>query len=70
MSTSDKGPTLDERIQAFLRSRPLEWFTPKQVAEALKETDSKVVGMAFARMVRFSKIAKQDDGRYAAIRKT
>jgi hypothetical protein len=36
----------------------------------LKETDSKVVGMAFARMVRFSKIAKQDDGRYAAIRKT
>jgi hypothetical protein len=48
----------------------LEWFTPKQVAEALKETDSKVVGMAFARMVRFSKVAKQDDGRYAAIRKT
>jgi hypothetical protein len=65
-----KGPTLDERIEAFLRSRPLEWFTPKQVAESLKETDMKVVSMAFARMVRYAKIAKQNDGRYAAVRKT
>lgn len=69
-ATAPKGPTLDDRIEAFLRSRPLEWFTPKQVAESLKETDMKVVGMAFARMVRFSKVAKQDDGRYAAVRKT
>ncbi len=63
-----KGPTLDARIEAFLRSRQMEWFTPKQVAEALNETDMKVVGMAFARMVRYSKVAKQDDGRYAAVR--
>jgi hypothetical protein len=67
--SAPKGPTLDQRIEAFLRTRPLEWFTPKQVAEALQETDMKVVGMAFARMVRFSKIAKQDDGRYASLRK-
>jgi hypothetical protein len=60
-----KGPTLDQRIEAFLRAHPLEWFTTKQIAEALKETDMKVVGMAFARMVRFGKIAKGDDGRYA-----
>jgi hypothetical protein len=60
-----KGPTLDQRIEAFLRSHPLEWFTTKQIAESLKETDMKVVGMAFARMVRFGKIAKGDDGRYA-----
>jgi hypothetical protein len=64
-TTTPKGPTLDQRIAAFLRSRPLEWFTTKQVAESLKETDMKVVGMAFARMVRFSKVAKDDDGRYA-----
>jgi hypothetical protein len=70
VAATPKGPTLDARIEAFLRSRPLEWFTPKQVAESLKETNPKVVGMAFARLVRFSKVAKQDDGRYAAVRKT
>ncbi len=62
---SPKGPTLDERIAAFLRTRPLEWFTTKQIAESLKETEMKVMGMAFARMVRFGKIAKGDDGRFA-----
>lgn len=60
-----KGPTLDQRVAAFLQSHPLEWFTPKQVAESLKETDMRVVGMAFARMVRFGKVAKGGDGRYA-----
>lgn len=68
-ASAPKGPTIDQRVEAFLRTRPLEWFTPKQVTEALKETNARVVGMAFARLVRFSKIAKQDDGRYAAIRK-
>lgn len=68
-AAAPKGPTLEARIEAFLRSRPLEWFTTKQVGESLKETDMKVVGMAFARMVRFSKVSKQEDGRYAAVRK-
>lgn len=41
-------------------------FSPKQVGDALNETDPKVVGMAFARMVRFSKAIKGGDGLYAA----
>jgi hypothetical protein len=63
-----KGPSPDERIQAFLGSKPLEWFTPKQVAEALKEDPSKL-SLAFARLVRYGRIAKQDDGRFAAAKK-
>lgn len=35
---SPKGPSMDDRIQAFLQTKPLEWFTAKQVAEGLKET--------------------------------
>lgn len=68
-NTGPRGPSLDERIQAFLAGRPLEWFQQKQVAEALKETDTKNVALAFARLVRYGRVAKQDDGRYAAVRK-
>lgn len=68
-SAGPKGPSLDERIQAFLATKPLEWFTPNQVAEVLKEEKSKNMSLAFARLVRYGRIAKQGDGRYAAVRK-
>lgn len=64
-----RGPSPDERIVAFLGAKPLEWFTRAQVADALKETNSKNVALAFARLVRYGRVAKQDDGRYAAVRK-
>lgn len=68
-ASAPKGPSIDERIQVFLGSRPMDWFTPKQVAEALHETNMPTVSLAFARLVRYGKIAKQNDGRYAAVRK-
>lgn len=62
-----KGPSLDERILAFLRSHPMSWFTQSEIAQALKEPENgKVVPLAFARLVRYGKVARQDDGRYAA----
>lgn len=64
--TRPKGPSLDERILAFLRAKPMDWFTPQQVADAMKETNPKFMALAFARLVRYGKVAKQADGRYAA----
>lgn len=64
-----KGPSLDERVQAVLAAKPLDWFTMPQIAEALKETNTKNLALAFARLVRYGRIAKHDDGRYAAARK-
>jgi hypothetical protein len=64
-----RGPSLDERIVAFLGTKPMEWFTPAQVAEGLKESSSSNLSLAFARLVRYGRIAKQDDGRFAAVRK-
>jgi hypothetical protein len=39
------------------------------VAEGLKETNAKNLALAFARLVRHDRVAKQDDSRYAAVRK-
>lgn len=64
-----KGPSIDDRVQAFLSAKPMEWFTPKQVADGLRETNTKSIALAFARLVRYGRIAKQDDGRFAAVRK-
>lgn len=64
-----KGPSIDERVQAFLAAKPLEWFTAKEVADGLKESDMKSMGLAFARLVRYGRVAKQADGRFAAVRK-
>ncbi len=65
-----KGPGLDDRIQAFLESRPMEWFTSKEVADAIREQAGPAVSLAFARLGRYGRIARQDDGRYAAARKS
>lgn len=67
--SAPKGPTIDDRMLAFLSSRPLEWFTPKQVGEAVKEPNPRMVNMGFARLVRYGRVAKQADGRYAAVKK-
>lgn len=64
-----RGPSLDERIQVFLGGRPMDWFTPREVADGLKETDMKLIGLALARLIRYGRVAKQDDGRVAAARK-
>jgi hypothetical protein len=63
-----KGPSLDERIQALLATRSMEWLTPDQVAEALKESNRQNLALAFARLVRYGRIAS-NDGRFAAVRK-
>ncbi len=68
-SIAPKGPSLDERIQAVLAAKPLEWFTMKQVGETLKETNAKNLVLAFARLVRYGRVAKHEDGRYAAVKK-
>lgn len=64
-----KGPSLDDRVQAFLAAKPMEWFTLRQVADGLKETNTKNLALSFARLGRYGRVAKQDDGRYAAVRK-
>ena len=68
-SAGPKGPTIDDRVQALLQAHPMDWFTRKHIGDALKETDARVVALALTRLVRFSRIAKGDDGRYAAVKK-
>lgn len=57
---------LDGRIAKFLTQRPGQDFAPKQIAEALGETYDKAFLMAFARLSRFSKVTRTDNGLYRA----
>lgn len=64
------GPTLDERIVTFLRVHPSQRYTARQIANELSETDMRIVGMAFARLVRYDRVNKGDDGLYTATRQS
>jgi hypothetical protein len=55
--------SLDQRVLAVM-THSAQHVSPKQIAENLKE-DPKLIGMAFARLTRFSKVTKCDDGLYA-----
>lgn len=65
-TSAPKGPSLDDRILKFLESHPMDWFTAKEVMAAIKEPPSTPSSLPFARLTRYGKIARQDDGRYAA----
>jgi hypothetical protein len=59
-------PSLDQRVLSLM-THSAQHVSPKQVAENLTE-DPKLVGMAFARLTRFGKVTKGDDGLYAVAR--
>lgn len=65
-ASTPKGPSLDDRVQAFLESRPMDWFAAKEVMDAIKEPPGKAVSLAFARLCKHGRIARREDGRYAA----
>ena len=68
--TTGKGKpaaeSIDSRIAAYLKAHSEQGFMPSQIGEALKETDPKAVGMAFARLTRFGKVEKDAAGLYRA----
>jgi hypothetical protein len=60
------GETLDTRAHSFLRAKPTEAFTAKQIADGLGLGDAGKLALSLARLVRYKRAVKHDDGRYAA----
>lgn len=62
-----ESQSLDRRIMEFFKTIPPNVsYSPKDAAKAVGEVDSKAVGMAFARLVRFGKVTKDENGLYRA----
>jgi hypothetical protein len=62
----NSGETLDARAHSFLRAKPTEAFTAKQIAEGLGLDDAGKLALSLARLVRYKRAVKRDDGRYVA----
>jgi len=64
VAAAPKELTLDQRIQAFMGAHFMQIFTPQELADAIKEANPKMIGMALGRLAARGKIAKHKDGGY------
>ena len=64
------GHTIDQEIIAHLGAHAGQRFLPKEIGEALKESDGRRVGMAFARLVHQRRLTKDNEGRYSILQAT
>lgn len=60
------GETVDARILAYMKLHQGQGFTGATIAEHVAGVNSTSAAMAFARLARYKKISKQDDGSYRA----